>query len=148
MTETFVEMTQFTVPVSNKPGQLLRITEALGGKGYGFLGLASYVIDDVAFVRFTTQANPVEVTKTIEALGLFTIQTPVVALTISNSPGALTALLKYLHTNKVNVGTVLGTAHADSKNALVFLTISPAGDGIVPTKQLFDKYLNNIPVTA
>lgn len=144
----FNELTQFTVPVPNTPGQLHRITELLGSKGYNITMITSHVVGDVAFVQLTTPVEQSKIVDLLRTINITPIQTPVVGLMVPNQPNTLTNLLKYLQENKVNVNNIVGTTPVDAETSFIVLSLEGATAGILPTKQLLEKFVESITPVA
>ena len=145
----FVELTQYTIPVPNVAGQLLKITDVLRTEGINLMSLSSYINADVAFVRFTAVSeNQDRVISLMDGIGLQPLTTPVVGITIENKVGKLNDLLKFLTDNKLNVGTIIATTPVNALESLVLISVEPIHAGVVPTKQVFDKFFASQPVAA
>ncbi len=95
-------MTEFTVHMVNRPGQLAALADRLSEAGIHIEALAAFSLGDESMVRL--MANDVDTTRRvlIEA-GVSFEEQPVVETIIKDSPAALASMTRRLADSGVNI---------------------------------------------
>ncbi|MDJ0499190.1 MAG: hypothetical protein QNJ75_13575 [Acidimicrobiia bacterium] len=95
-------MTEFTVHMVNRPGQLAALADRLSEAGIHIEALAAFSLGDESMVRL--MANDVDTTRRvlIEA-GVRFEEQPVVETVIKDSPAALASMTRRLADSGVNI---------------------------------------------
>lgn len=107
------ERKEFRISLPNEPGQLARVSEALGGRGVNILsvagiGTANAVIALVADQEDTTR-------ETLEELGLSFEEVELLTVDLPHRPGELGTLAKKMGDADINIESI-------------YLLIEPSGE--------------------
>jgi len=100
---------QLTVCLPNQPGQMARISRALADAGVSIRALSVSDATETSVVRLVVD-NPVAGTKSLEALNLAVVTTPVRVVELPDKIGALAEMTDRLARRKVNVNFIYGSA--------------------------------------
>ena len=102
---------QISVSLENVPGKLLEVSDYLGENGINIIALSVADTADISAVRFVA-SHPDKAVNVLRSRGYSMKITDVLAVETPNHPGGLTAVLKPLKENDINVNylyTCLGT---------------------------------------
>ena len=114
--------TQFTVPLSNKPGQLAELTKYLADKKVNLTGISCETLGDIGFARLTVQENEAEVKALLEAKGYRPTATKVYQLELPNQPGMLHLIARRLSEKNINILNVFGSA-SGPHGSILFIAV-------------------------
>ncbi len=119
-------MTEFTVQMANRPGQLAELTEALAFAGVNIEALAAFGIDEEGYVRIVV-ADAAAARRTLRKAGLAFSERSILTTVISHEPGSLARLTRKLASSGVNIDALyLLNTHADGQEfALVVAEAEP-----------------------
>ena len=97
---------QVSIFVENKPGTLVSITDAIGAAGVDIRAMSIADTQDFGILRLIVSDN--EKTKqAVQNIGCVVSITEVVAVAVSDRPGALNDVMHVLSENGVNIEYVL-----------------------------------------
>jgi len=149
MGKTFEKLSQFTVPVANKPGQLQSITKILTAGGINLTAIQALVNGQVAFVQFTTNTPARKVLDLLDDKGIQNaIQTNVISVQIRNQPGELNRLSTFLFKAGFNLNAVFGTVNENDQNSTIILSVDNPTTNGTTVEQVLEKYFGQVPVSA
>ena len=95
-------MTEFTVHMANRPGQLAALADRLAEAGIHVEALAAFSLGDDSMVRL--MANDVDATRRVLAdAGVRFEEQPVIETVIKDSPAALAEMTRRLANSGVNI---------------------------------------------
>ncbi len=95
-------MTEFTVHLANRPGQLATLTRRLAEAGVNISALAAFATGEAGVVRFVS--DDLEATRDVlDEASLVYDEHRVIATVVSNQPGALASLTESLASTGVNI---------------------------------------------
>ena len=107
-------MTEFTIQLANRPGQLAGLAKMLADAGVNIEALAAFGIEDLGVVRVLVD-DPVAARNVIKEGGLVAEERKVITTTISHEPGTLAKLTQSLADADVNIdGIYFLHANSDS----------------------------------
>lgn len=120
-------MTEFTVQMANRPGQLAGLTEALAFAGVNIEALAAFGIDEEGYVRIIV-ADASVARRALRKAGLAFTERSILTTVISHEPGSLAKLTRKLAASGVNIDALyLLNSHADGLEfALAVAEAEPA----------------------
>lgn len=95
-------VTQLSIPVDNKPGQLARISEMLGDAGINIIALFVTTITGEGLMRFVAD-NPDKAQHVLASHGMEVLTDEVVAAETPHHAGGLLAVLNPLKRAAINV---------------------------------------------
>ena len=95
-------MTEFTIHLTNRPGQLAGLIKVMTDAGVEIEALAAFGLEDLGVVRMVV-ADAVAARRAVEAGGLVAEERPVVTTVLSHRPGALAALTQSLAEAGINI---------------------------------------------
>ena len=107
-------MTEFTIQLANRPGQLAGLAKMLADAGVNIEALAAFGIEDLGVVRVLVD-DPTAAREVIREGGLVAEEREVITTIISHEPGTLAQLTQSLADADVNIdGLYFLHANADS----------------------------------
>ncbi len=109
---------EFRIWVSNKPGILWRICDALHKKGINIRTLAGIAGQDILAV-VTDQEN--ETRKVFEKLGLTYAEFELIVVRVTNMPGEIAFFAKKLADFKINIDSVYMLGESKGKGEMAFV---------------------------
>src|SRR5688500_14043656 len=115
-------VTQFTVSVPNKVGQLAELSRALAEKGLNITGMYAEALADFAFIRLVTNGDETQVRELLESRGHRPHVAKVLQVDMSNKPGQLQELAEKLSKGGVNILYIYGGA-GESATGSIFLAV-------------------------
>lgn len=95
-------MTEFTIHLANRPGQLAGLTKLMADAGVEIEALAAFGMEDIGIVRLVV-GDADNARRAIDEAGLVAEQRRVVTTVLSHRPGALAALTQSLAEAGVNI---------------------------------------------
>ena len=100
--------TQLSVCLENKPGQLAKVSAALGRKKINIRAISVVDSSDCGVVRLVTNSNA-KAKQALARAGMMAVQQPVLLVPAPDQPGALAQVAGKLAAAKVNVNYVYGS---------------------------------------
>ena len=88
-------MTEFTVHLANRPGQLAALARKLGDAGVNIEALAAFAGGEAGVVRFVAD-DDIAARQVLRDAGLDFVEHRVIATMVPNQPGALAAMTESL----------------------------------------------------
>jgi hypothetical protein len=113
--------TQLSVCLENKPGQLAKLSAALGRAKVNIRAISVVDSSDCGIVRLITSANA-KAKQVLTKAGMAVVQQPVVLVRAADEPGVLADIARKLAAAKVNVDYVYGSACGCMDSLLVIGT--------------------------
>lgn len=95
-------MTEFTVHMANRPGQLAALARKLGDAGVNIEALAAFASGEVGVVRFVAD-DDTAARQALSDAGLDFVEHRVIATMVPNKPGALASLTESLAHTGINI---------------------------------------------
>ena len=126
---------QISVFVENKVGRLAEITGVLGAKGINIQAMSIADTTDFGILRLIVDA-PQEAFAALKDYGLTVKETEVVAVSLDNTPGALSNVLQKLFDNDISIEYIYDFAFskpADDSQATIVMRL---GDQDVSAQKL------------
>ena len=113
---------QFSVMVENKRGALAEICTKLAEKAVNIVGLMAPETPGIAPIRLVVNSSEVA-RKVLEAMGLKFTEEDVLAVHVSDRPGALGKLTRKLADHGIDVKYAYATIHKGAGKATVILGV-------------------------
>ncbi|NNC92226.1 MAG: hypothetical protein HKN80_07005 [Acidimicrobiia bacterium] len=95
-------MTEFTIHLANRPGQLAGLAKVMSDGGVNIDALAAFGIEDLGVVRMVV-SDAEGARRVINDAGLLAEERRVLTTVLSHRPGALAALTQSLADAEVNI---------------------------------------------
>ncbi len=95
-------MTEFTIHLTNRPGQLAGLIKVMADAGVEIEALAAFGMEDLGVVRMVV-SDAEAARRAVEDGGLLAEERPVVTTVLSHRPGALAVLTQSLADAGVNI---------------------------------------------
>lgn len=114
-------MTEFTIQLANRPGQLSGLAKLLADAGVNIEALAAFGIEDLGVVRVLVD-DPVAARDVIKEGGLVAQEREVITTVIGHEPGTLAKLTQSLADADVNIDG-LYFLHANSDTIELALAV-------------------------
>jgi hypothetical protein len=114
---------QLAVFLENKPGTLARVSGALAARK---INIAAFSISDAmdhGVLRMVV-SNPIEAVHILGDGGMMVVESDVLALDLTNSPGALARVAEKLSKARVNIEYAYSTTGGTKNRAQVILKVS------------------------
>ncbi len=106
-------MTEFTIHLANRPGQLAGLAKVMSDGGVNIEALAAFGIEDIGMVRMVV-SDAEGARRVINNAGLVAEERRVLTTILSHRPGALAVLTQSLADAGVNIdGMYVLRSHAD-----------------------------------
>jgi len=121
---SYLTLTQFSVPVPNRPGSLREITKVLSRANINVLGIIAEAISDSGFVRFIAEPEGA-VSPALKKAGFQVFETPAISLELTNQPGTLSMAAENFAKSGINIISVYGTACGNQGARIVFVVDQP-----------------------
>ena len=118
-----MSLKQLTVFVENKQGTLVSITDTLAKNDVNIRALSIADTQDFGILRLIVNDNDTAV-KTLSDAGYLIKITDVVGVKIGDAPGKLSAALKVLDENKINMEYLYAFMARTEKHAYVVLRVA------------------------
>ncbi|MBI2070406.1 MAG: hypothetical protein HYT79_07350 [Elusimicrobia bacterium] len=116
------KLVQYSVPLSNEPGALSKLTKTLAAEKINVTSFMSESLSDVAYFRFLAEESN-NVKRLLEKSGYQAFETPAVDVELSNKPGELNRLAKALGEKGVNILNIYATANPGEYSGRVVLIV-------------------------
>lgn len=117
------ETTQFTLLLENRPGTLAEVCSELAAKAVNIQAIMTSDVRGWGAVRVVVN-HPETARKVLEAIGLKFTEEEVLAIRLSDRPGALGRVTRKLAEHKINIDYAYGSIEKGSPKALVVLGVS------------------------
>ena len=114
---------QLSVFAENKPGSLVEITNVISENNIDMRALAVADTGDFGIIRIIV-SDTEKAEKLLAEGGFVTKITPVLAVEISDEPGALTKAIKLLCEKEINVEYLYAFIASSRKNAYVVIRVA------------------------
>lgn len=113
---------QLAVFLANKPGTLARVSGALAARK---INITAFSISDAADhgVLRMVVSNPIEAVHILGDGGMMVVESDVLALDLTNSPGALARVAEKLSKARVNIEYAYSTTGGTKNRAQVILKV-------------------------
>jgi hypothetical protein len=118
-------MNAFIVDLTNKPGELARLTDAIAQKGINITSFAGATAGGMGSVVLTTNDES-GTRKAITDAGFRAREIELVMAQLEHMPGSLAAAAKKLADAGINIEAALPTGMAGDKVSVAFATDQPA----------------------
>ncbi len=113
---------QLSIFLENKPGTLIEVTEALGAAHIDIRAMSVADTQDFGILRLIV-SDPESARDKLSALGFVVSITQVVAVAVSDKPGALTAVMQVLSDKEINVEYMYAFLTSRGRSAYVVLRV-------------------------
>jgi len=114
--------TQFSVLLTNRPGALAELAQALAKEKVNIRGIAVVESSEHGIVRLLVDDRR-SAARAIERQGMLYTQSEVLLLRLANEPGALARVAERLAENKLNINYVYGTASTPGAEATLVVSV-------------------------
>ena len=111
---------QLSVFLENRPGTLAKVLRALAAKGVNLLGISIVDGVDHAVVRMVVDRVR-EALHVLGEAGVLAVESDIVGIPVSNSPGALAKAAASLSKAKINIEYAYGSSGNGSEGAYLFV---------------------------
>ena len=115
-------VTQYSVPLPDKPGMLHKVTQALHKEEINLCGIMTESLGNVAYVHFLAEKEN-NIPKLLKTAGFQVFESPAFWLELPNRPGELNKLAKRLGDEGINILHVYGTTNG-GETARIALVVS------------------------
>ncbi len=106
-------MTEFTIRMANRPGQLAELTELLAFAGVHIEALAAFGVDEDGHVRLVVDDAAVA-RRALRKAGVAISEREILTTLISHEPGSLARLTRQLASSGINIESMyLLNSHAE-----------------------------------
>lgn len=134
-------ISQLSVFVENRPGALVEITETLGKADVDIRAMSIADTQEFGILRFIV--NDMEkAQKALTENGCVFSVTPVIAVAVSDKPGALISTMQMLSQNGINVEYMYAFITVSKEGAYVVLRVEDNDRAIALLKE------NNVPLVT
>ena len=116
---------QYTVFLPNIPGALNKFIDLFTKESINIIGIASEIKDDSGIVKIAVEVDK-KISYILTSAGFTTVETPMLAIDLTDKPGELLALTKVLAQNNINITTVYGSTLGMNKPTRIILNVSYA----------------------
>jgi len=116
-------VTQFSLALENRPGVLAEVCSELAAKAVNIEAMMASDVRGWGTVRLVV--NHMETArKVLGGLGIQFVEEEVLAVHLSDRPGALGRVTRKLAENKINIDYAYGTIERGSPKALIIVAVS------------------------
>jgi len=115
--------TQYTLLLENRPGSLAEVCSELAAKAVNIQAIMTSDVRGWGAVRVVVN-HPETARKVLEAIGLKFTEEEVLAILLSDRPGALGRVTRKLAEHRINIDYAYGSIEKGSPKALVVLGVS------------------------
>lgn len=124
-----MKIQQLTIFLENKPGRLLKAYKALAENGISLLTLSLADTKDFGLLRLIIKDNDKAI-KILEEIGYATVLSEVLAVEITDRPGALLPVLNSLADNGINLEYTYAFAARGGEKAVFIIRVDDAEKAI------------------
>ncbi|MDR0914878.1 MAG: ACT domain-containing protein [Oscillospiraceae bacterium] len=138
---------QLSVFVENKPGRVHHITEVLGKNNIDIRALSIAETADYGVLRLIVR-NPEQASQILKSENITVLLTPVIAVAIQDTPGALVATMNALASEKIGIEYMYAFLNPTPDTAYMILRVednekaisalTSAGVRLVAEKELYE----------
>ena len=114
---------QVSIFVENKPGTLVNITDAIGAAGVDIRAMSIADTQDFGILRLIVSDSE-KTKKAVQEIGCIVSITEVVAVAVSDQPGALTDVMKILAKEQINIEYMYAFLTSRGHSAYVVLRVA------------------------
>ncbi|MCF6267570.1 MAG: ACT domain-containing protein [Desulfuromusa sp.] len=142
-----MKVEQISIFIENKSGRLAEITGVLGENGINIRALSLADTSDFGILRLIVDDSK----KALNVLReqRFTVSiTDVIGIEVSDSPGGLTAILKILDNNNVNVEYMYAFVERSGDNAVIIFRFDDIDEAILALSNNGIKILPSVRITS
>jgi len=118
-------MNAFIVELTNKPGELARVTEAIAQKGINIEGFAGATAGGAGTVVIVTN-DEAGTRRALSDAGCSAREVELVTASLDHAPGSLAAAARKLADAGINIEAAMPTGMAGDKVTVSFATDNPA----------------------
>ncbi len=118
-------MNAFIVDLTNKPGELARVSEAIAQKGINILGFSGVTCGDSGSIVLMTN-DEAGTRSVLSAAGCASREVELVVASLAHQPGTLAAIARKLADAGVNIEAALPTGMDGGNINIAFATGDPA----------------------
>ncbi|HSF87099.1 MAG TPA: ACT domain-containing protein [Acidimicrobiia bacterium] len=115
-------MTEFTVQLANRPGQLAALARKLGDAGVNIEALAAFASGEAGVVRLIADDDTAS-RQVLRDAGLDYVEHRVIATMVPNRPGALAAMTESLADTGINIDAMY-LLHTDGDHQQFALAVN------------------------
>ncbi len=124
-------MTEFTIHLANRPGQLAGLAKIMSDGGVNIDALAAFGLDDIGVVRMVV-SDAESARRVITEAGLVAEERRVLTTVLSHRPGALAALTQSLAEAGVNIdGMYVLHSHEDEIELAIAVADEDAARAVI-----------------
>ncbi len=116
---------QYTAFLPNIPGALNKFIELFTKESINIIGIASEIKDDSGIVKIAVEVDK-KISYILTNAGFTTVETPMLAIDLTDKPGELLQLTKVLAEHNINITTVYGSTLGMNKPSRILLNVSDA----------------------
>ena len=116
---------QYTVFLPNIPGALNKFIDLFTKESINIIGIASEIKDDSGIVKIAVEVDK-KISYILTNAGFTTVETPMLAIDLTDKPGELLQLTKVLAEHNINITTVYGSTLGLNKPSRILLNVSDA----------------------
>lgn len=116
-------VTQFSLALENRPGVLAEVCSELAAKAVNIEGIMASDVRGWGTVRLVVNHGDTA-RKVLDARGIRYVEEEVLAVHLSDRPGALGRITRKLAEHKINIDYVYGTIERGSPKALIIVAVS------------------------
>ncbi|MGH9805279.1 MAG: ACT domain-containing protein [Candidatus Acidiferrales bacterium] len=116
-------VTQFSLALENRPGVLAEVCSELAAKAVNIEGIMASDVRGWGTVRLVVNHQETA-RKVLDARGIRYVEEEVLAVHLSDRPGALGRITRKLAENKINIDYVYGSIERGSPKALIIVAVS------------------------
>lgn len=117
------EATQFTLLLENRPGTLAEVCSELAAKAVNIQAIMTSDVRGWGAVRVVVN-HPEAARKVFETIGVKFTEEEVLAVRLSDRPGALGRITRKLAEHEINIDYTYGSIEKGSPKALVIMGVS------------------------
>lgn len=116
-------VTQFSLMLENRPGALAKACSELAAKAVNIQAIMASDVRGWGSVRLVVN-NPETARKVLQGMGIKFLEEEVLAVLMSDRPGALGRATRKLAENDINIEYAYGSIEKGAPKALVVLAVS------------------------
>jgi hypothetical protein len=135
-------VTQLSIPIPNKPGQLARISEMMGDGGVNILALFVTTVTGEGLMRFVPD-NPEKATHILTSQGIEVKSSQVIAAETPHHAGGLLAVLNPLKRAEVNVDYIYPCIQTGDSTILILGAETQMAEAIEALKKDWIRLFND-----
>jgi hypothetical protein len=122
-------ITQLSIPIPNRPGELSRLSDILGDEGINIRALTAAVNREDAFIHLVAD-DPGKAEEVLKSKGYEPVRHDVIAVETPDHPGGLNAILRPLKQDKINVEFLYPAIGKIRGNAVLIVGADPIAQAV------------------